>query len=66
MQIVARIVGEMPLPWEEQDKARTLLKGAGKFRGPVLSLLERNPELRPSIAAFMQHCSSLLSSTTRH
>ena len=65
LQVVAQVVGEVPLPWEEKESARQLLRGAGMFRAPVLSLLERDPDSRPTIAAFMQRCSTLLSSTTR-
>lgn len=64
-QVVAQIVGEELLPWEDGSKARELLKTAGRFRSAIVGLLEREPSKRLSIKAFMQHCSGLLFSTTR-
>jgi hypothetical protein len=65
MQVVAQILGESLAPWVGADAGKTLLKGVGKFRAPVLSLLQRDPSARPSISAFMQRCNSLLASTSR-
>jgi hypothetical protein len=65
VQVVAQIVGDEPLPRADTKRAKQLLKTAGQFRTPLLTLLRRDPLERPSIAAFLQHCSRLASSTTR-
>lgn len=63
-QVVAQVVGEEPLPWEEEGRARVLLKHSGQFRAPLLSLLERNPAMRPSMSSFLHECSRVVSSNT--
>lgn len=62
--MIEQLVGEKPLPWEEEGTARALLARAARFRGAMLTLLHRDPAHRPSADAFMQHCHSLLASTT--
>jgi hypothetical protein len=59
--MVAQIVGEQPLPWEDTAMARQLLHTAGHYCDPILTLLRRDPRERPSINAFLSHCSSLAS-----
>ena len=61
--MVAQLVGEEKLPWEDEAAARVLLKNAARFRGAMLGLLHRDPAQRPSVDAFLQHCHSLLAST---
>jgi hypothetical protein len=65
MQVIAQIVGEQQLPWESEQGARLLLRRAGKFKGPLLQLLNRDPAERPTIESFVMQCSNILSSTTQ-
>jgi hypothetical protein len=65
VQVVAHIVGEQPLPWEHAARVKQLLKTAGHYRAPLLTLLRRDPQERPSIRSFLSYCSSLASSTTK-
>ena len=62
---VAQIVGEAPLPWEEEGREKELLKRAGRFRHAVMQLLVRDPEERCTIDTFMQQCANVLSTTTQ-
>jgi hypothetical protein len=65
VQVVAQIVGEQPLPWEDAARAKQLLRTAGHYRAPLLTLLRRDPQERPSIRSFLSHCSSLAFTTTK-
>jgi hypothetical protein len=65
VQVVAQIVGEQLLPWEDAARAKQLLRTAGIFRAPVLTLLQRDPENRPTVGSFLAQCSSLASATTK-
>lgn len=65
MQVVSKIVGDVPLPWEGPDQGRELLKRAGKLRSNVLRLLHRDPAERLTVNAFVQACSNMLSTTTQ-
>jgi hypothetical protein len=52
VQVVAQIVGDEPLPWEDTARAKQLLKTAGQYRTPLLTLLRRDPLERPSSQLF--------------
>lgn len=53
------------MPWEELTaRGARLRRRLGHFRGPILSLLERDPTQRPSMVAFKRTCHSVLLSTT--
>ena len=61
--MVARIVGELPLPWEEElspVRARQL----GIFKGPVLQLLHREPWARISMQRFNALCEKVVAGTS--
>lgn len=62
-QVIAQLVGEELLPWEDEVTARALLRGAARFRGAMQALLNRDATQRPSADAFMQQCHALLAST---
>ena len=65
MQVIARIVGELELPWEMEGRARVLLKRAGRFKDAVLGLLHRDPERRALVQTFMQQYASIMATTTQ-
>jgi hypothetical protein len=65
MQVIKQIIGEVTAPWEGPDASRELLKKAGKLRGAILQLLERDPSVRLTVTAFVQRCSDMMSSTTQ-
>lgn len=60
-----RIVGELPLPWEDADTAPALLRRFGHFKLAVMNLLQREPSKRPSMKAFLKDCNRVLMHTTR-
>lgn len=60
-----RIVGELPLPWEDPEIAPALLRRFGHFKLPVMSLLERDPSKRPSMNEFLKECNRVLMHTTK-
>ena len=67
MQVLECLEGVAAMPWEKETAGgEHLRERLGCFRGPILSLLERNPALRPSMAAFEQTCHSVLRSSVRH
>ena len=55
MQVLARLAGELPLPWEEQ-LSPVMAHQLGVFKGPVLQLLEREPSARISMERFKNLC----------
>jgi hypothetical protein len=65
VQVVAQILGEIPLPWEGEGRAKEMLKRAGRFWSALMGLLERDPEQRSTIDTFMQQCANVLSTTTQ-
>jgi ABC-type transport system substrate-binding protein len=65
MQLVSQIVGEEPLPWDDPAKAKQLLKSAGHYRDPLLTLLRRDPQERPSIRTFLQRCNKLAATSAQ-
>jgi hypothetical protein len=63
MQVVAQILGEEQVPWEDPVQAKALLKRAGKLRAAILDLLKRDPAQRLSVNDLMHACSTALSIT---
>ena len=65
VQVVAQLVGESALPWEEEsDAAFNLLRGAGRLSASVLQLLRRDPGQRLAVSDFLAACSRILSMTS--
>ena len=61
---MARIVGEQPLPWEQgAEDAQEVLRRLGRFRPGILGLLQRDPQQRLTISAFISRCRSVLEQT---
>jgi hypothetical protein len=56
------LLGEKPLPWENLPSAER--KRLGEFRKPVLQLLNRNPDQRPSMSQFYANCNAIFFSNT--
>lgn len=51
---MAQILGQAPLPWEKgAEGAEELQHKLGRFRGPVLGLLRRDPAARLDANAFV-------------
>ena len=63
MQVIARLKGEMPLPWEGELTA-AVVRHLGTFRGPVLQLLHRDPAHRISMRRFHIACTKLFAART--
>ena len=55
LQVIAQLLGDLPLPWECSLSAATANR-TDVLRGPVLSLLHRNPGARPSMHHFHKIC----------
>lgn len=64
LQVISQIVGEAPLPWEDPAKAPAIHKRFGLFKDVILELLERDPDLRPSMSSFTRSCRQVLALTT--
>ena len=60
VQVVARLLGELPLPWEE-ELSSLVVRQLGVFRGPVMQLLQREPSDRISMDRFHALCSKVFS-----
>jgi hypothetical protein len=61
--VIAQLKGEEELPWEGSQLTQDIRRKLGIFRGPVLSLLKRDPEHRASMAYFCQACDDIFTST---
>ena len=48
MQVVAALLGEDELPWEG-EASEGVRRKLGALRAPILSMLHRDPSLRPSV-----------------
>eukprot|EP00892_Ulva_mutabilis_P008118 jgi/Ulvmu1/5679/UM024_0026.1 len=59
-KVIARLKGEMALPWEEELSA-LVTRQLGAFRGPVLQLLHRRPSDRISMHRFHSLCGRVVS-----
>lgn len=56
------LMGEKPLPWENLQSVDR--KRLGEFRKPVLELLNRNPDQRPTMSQFYDNCNAIFFSNT--
>ena len=63
VQIMKQLKGEEELPWEG-DKNTDARRKLGLFRQPILSLLEREPTQRATLAAFCNTCQQTFASTS--
>jgi hypothetical protein len=52
VQIIAQLKGEAELPWEGERAEPEVLRKMRTLRRPIMSLLERDPEKRPSMMKF--------------
>lgn len=57
--MVARLAGELPLPWEEMSPL--IVRQLGVLKGPVLKLLQREPSDRISMDRFHALCGKVFS-----
>jgi hypothetical protein len=61
VQVIDQLRGKRLLPWEDMTlEARRKL---GVFRAPMLRLLSRDPDERPSMAEFCEMCNSIFAAT---
>lgn len=61
-QVMSMLMSEKPLPWENLQPADR--KRLGEFRKPVLELLNRNPDQRPTMSQFYDNCNAIFFSNT--
>jgi hypothetical protein len=54
------ILGEEPAPWEHPATINAMLRPLGYFRDPVLALLDRNSNNRPTMPQFILACRRVL------
>lgn len=59
---MAMLAGERPLPWERLQSSDK--KRLGEFRKPIMQLLNRNPDQRPSLSQFYDSCNAIFFSNT--
>ena len=62
VQVVARLLGELPLPWEE-ELSPLVARQLGVFQRPVLRLLHREPWARISMQRFNALCERAVAGT---
>eukprot|EP00892_Ulva_mutabilis_P011476 jgi/Ulvmu1/8700/UM047_0040.1 len=63
-QVMARLAGELPLPWEDEQASTPITHALGRYRGTVLALVRRDPARRASVAEFIQLSRDLISRTS--
>jgi hypothetical protein len=63
--VVAQILGDKKLPWENDDVISELAQKAGRLQGSLLELLHRDPEQRLDVEGFIAACSRVLSVTSQ-
>ena len=56
------LMGDKPVPWENLQPSDR--KRLGEFRKPVLQLLNRNPDQRPTMSQFYDNCNAIFFSNT--
>jgi hypothetical protein len=64
VQIIAQLKGEADLPWEGERADPEVLRKMRTLRRPIMSLLERDPEKRPSMAKFCDQCDDIFGTRT--
>jgi hypothetical protein len=57
-------LGGAHLPWEEGGSNPGILEALGVLREPVLALVRRDPQERPTMAEFCRLCNVLISVST--
>ena len=67
IQVMDQLEGKEPLLWEDEATAPRLLRRIGAHKAVIMSLLHRDPTVRPSMEDFCMHCNRILmkTSTTR-
>lgn len=60
MQVIGQLLGEAQLPWEGANLTMEHIGRLGPLHKPILQLLERDPNRRPSMRTFADKCKSLL------
>lgn len=60
VQVVARLKGDLPLPWEE-ELSPLVVRQLGVYKEPVMLLLQRHPSNRISMDRFDALCSKAFS-----
>jgi hypothetical protein len=63
LQVIKQVIGKEQAPWEAAITAPVIFDKLGHFKPAVLSLLQRTPLDRPSMAEFELACSRVLQST---
>lgn len=61
VQVMRRIVGELPLPWEDVQTGAPIARALGRYRGTIMSLLHRDPARRPAVAEFLRTSRDIVS-----
>jgi hypothetical protein len=65
MQVIAQLLGEKKLPWQERgEQGMRRLEALGVFKGAILQLLNVDPSLRPSMERFYNAANRVFSSRT--
>ena len=63
LQIMQRLRGDLPLPWEG-DVSLEVHRRLGSFRSRILQLLHREPALRMTMRSFHHACNRLFDART--
>ena len=63
LQIMQRLRGDLPLPWEG-DLSLDIRRRLGSFKGLILQLLDRDPVLRITMRSFHHACDRLFAERT--
>lgn len=61
MQVIRRIAGELPLPWEDLQAGAHIVRALGRYRGTVLSLVNRDPARRSTVTEFIRASRDIVS-----
>lgn len=64
LQVIAQLRDEQPLPWIEGCLSPEGRASIGGLYGPLMQLLDRDPQRRPTAAQFCDYCMALASSNT--
>jgi hypothetical protein len=65
VQIIKQLKGDAELPWEGERGDPEVLRKLRSLRGPILSLLERDPTKRSSMTTFCEQCDDIFGTRTR-
>lgn len=63
LQVIARLEGKLPLPWEDGELSDEACHKLGPMRGEILAMLSRDPAQRLDMHSFH---SSVQSSWRKH